>query len=326
MQLHVGKPHSELFEQLSMAAIKLEATAAFLSDHGARHVLHTLRRMDVDLTVSAYMGVTRKSALQLLLQELEAPRTDHNLRVRVAQQMEQGLHIKCYRYKYPNGLSTWTVGSANLTFTGLEGLGEVSAVIPEMDEDTVHGLGLHGIPKSMNLTAWARTGKVGPLMKFLDNYAEAPHRGGPTEEDQQQVVFLAGVGDASTRDEEMVEELQENESSESSVTSGPDSTASAVGEISHENWQISRSLHSAKGRLLNQLRRGDILIRGWKGEERVEAGEVVGLLHGTSRRGPFVVVFLDDSSIRDVSRAECGRWSSRVLRSDELPRTVKEMM
>ncbi len=128
MQWIVGAEHAPTLEALGREASKIEITAAFLSLEGARFVLDLSDSCPVDLTVSAFMGVTRRSALQLLLGALREPTgSGHRLRVRVARQREKGLHAKVYKFQMEDGRLVWVVGSANLTHTGLHSMGEVSA-------------------------------------------------------------------------------------------------------------------------------------------------------------------------------------------------------
>lgn len=319
-----GAAHEAEIEKLAADATKITADVAFLTPYGARFILGLTEVCAVDLTVSAYMATTRKSALLALLHALRKGGTAaKRLRVRVARQTDQGFHGKVYRFDRDDGGRSWLVGSANLTETGLSGLGDVSLVIDDPD-------GTSGpqpaYPKRMRFTKWADSTDYTGLEAFLETYVESLYRAGTAEGEEPEVRLAVGIRDANKKEHALVGQLTaaapaaaQGSADEAAALSG----WTVIGRMNQDSWLcLSRkrgneSLHAVTA----ACRVGDILIRGWAGKAKVDAHEVVGIAIGTFDGLDTAIAFLGKE--QTIDKANLRNWRSRTLSPNEVPESLR---
>lgn len=315
MKWIVGESHNQTVRLLAEHATRMELNISFLGDAGAELILELAGIAPVDLTVSSYMRVTRRSALERLLGELVGQSVrGARLRVRVATREIQGFHGKAYGFHYADRPSAWLVGSANLTDSGQSGLGDVSVMFAGSLPPFPWSASLEA---HLRMTRWAERGCPTPLREFIKGYADNPYRGGPFEEDHTVVCFLAGVCEASPSDWTFVQNAVRGEA---------DDQESPIGDADASNdcWQliVNSTSDSAKFRVLNACRVGDVVVRGWKGQELIQAYPIRGLVRGSRDGKDVVVAFFDAEREVEIPRAECGSWVSRVMDRRKIPQTL----
>lgn len=314
-----GAAHEAEIEKLAVGSSRIAADVAFLSEYGADFILGLAKGCAVDLTISTYMGTTRRSALVTLLEALKKPGpTAKNLQVRVARQTDRGFHGKVYRFDREDGGRVWIVGSANLTETGLTGTGDVSLVLD--DPDGCGGPGLV-LTSHMKLSKWATAADPSSLASVIETYRESVNRGGVADGENPQVRFVAGVTEKLNAVEtDVLERVQSADAPE-------DIHFEFNGRRDADSYQIivKDGKYGAKYRVVWECRPGDILIQGWEGETGVEAHRVIGNALGTHDGIDAAIAFLDAADL-PVKRKDLGAWRSRTLRGDDIPVSLRRLL
>jgi hypothetical protein len=207
LALLAGKPHGERLEEWAEGATQIHVFVSFLFAEGVDLVKTLLKHAPVDLIVSTYFNSTREQALVDLLALLKSKRTSPNkLRVKVAHGPSDGYHGKFYRFVYADGTARVVVGSANLSRTGLEGLGEVSLMVAGL-ADTIPSLNPEAIP-SLKDKDWATAEQPEPLVEVISSYNESELGGDLNRRVYSDVASFADVGESDDKEDAFIEDVR----------------------------------------------------------------------------------------------------------------------
>jgi hypothetical protein len=266
MEWIIGEAHQPKLAALAKDAVKIEISVAFLSDSGAAFILELAKRREVEVTVSLFMGTTRKSALTALVEELRPP-ADTKLKVRVAQATTAGFHGKVYGFWYADGTSAWVVGSANATHTGLSGQGDVSVVLRDPPAQFKWTPALE---KAMQVSGWATAEEYKALDEIIGAYKEALHRGGPTEEDEGKVWYFRNIRDANNTEKAAVAAHEQ-----AGALTGPANDGQSEAPTT-QTWLIfgNTQADGPAYRLLSKARRGDVVVQRYQDGREIRAAVV----------------------------------------------------
>lgn len=201
LALLAGTPHGERLEKWAEGATQIHVFVSFLFLEGVDLVKTLLKHAPVDLIVSTYFNSTREQALRDLLALLKRTKAKANkLRVKVAHGPSDGYHGKFYRFVYADGTARVVVGSANLSKTGLDGLGEVSLMVAGL-ADTIPSLNPEAIP-SLKDKDWATAEQPEPLEDVIGSYQESTLGSGLNLRVYSGVVSFVNVDEGDDEEKE----------------------------------------------------------------------------------------------------------------------------